>query len=363
MNDSIFTIKAIDRNVIRWEDHILDPSPVEKIGGLWFKREDKFAPLGYGGLNGSKCRVCIWLISEAVKAGAKGVIHGAVTGSPQHPMVASICRHFQIPTIDVIGTTKPEEHDMLAIAGEFGATFIKSNIGYARNLERIAYANKPEDFFVLETNITVDEKRNAPERIEAFHRVGSEQVREIPDEVETIIVPAGSCNSVLGVLYGIARFRPKGLKKVVLYGIGSWGSKDPAYIYRRLQIIGNVNQPDNPKYITDLFHWNFHNNQKQQPISIEAASYTIEHYNINDGCGACDLCMKVDRKGKSLGYCEYNDLMDFSYEDLNFHPRYESKVFHYMKDHLDEHRQYLNEKTLFWIIGGKVDLEVMRKYA
>ena len=72
-------IESIDRNLVHWEDHILDLSPVEKIGGLWFKREDKFAPLGYGGINGSKLRVCIWLIDQSVKQGSTGVVHGAVT--------------------------------------------------------------------------------------------------------------------------------------------------------------------------------------------------------------------------------------------------------------------------------------------
>jgi len=57
-------------------------TPVEKIGALWFKREDKFVPLGYGGINGSK-RVCVWLISEAVKKGAAGVVHRALTGTQQ----------------------------------------------------------------------------------------------------------------------------------------------------------------------------------------------------------------------------------------------------------------------------------------
>ena len=42
--------------IFTMEDHLLDLTPVENIGGMWWKREDKFAPLGYGGINGSKLR-------------------------------------------------------------------------------------------------------------------------------------------------------------------------------------------------------------------------------------------------------------------------------------------------------------------
>jgi hypothetical protein len=41
--------------------------------------------------------------------------------------------------------------------------------------------------------------------IEAFHRVGSEQVRNLPDHMETLIIPAGSRSSVVSVLYGLHR--------------------------------------------------------------------------------------------------------------------------------------------------------------
>jgi hypothetical protein len=341
-------VQSIDRNLVQWEDHILDLSPVENYGGLWFKREDKFAPLGYGGINGSKLRVCIWLISEAYKQGAKGIVHGAVTGSPQHPMVACIGSHFGLPVVDCIGTKKPKEHDTLEAAAWMGASFRSFNPGYAATLNsKAAQLSKNElgGYFHLETNITLDDQINPAERIEAFHRVGSEQVKNIPDQVETMIIPAGSCNSVTGIMYGITRFRPKNLKKIVLMGIGSYGSSDPAYIQRRLNLIGSVTG----EKMDNLFRYSWN---KAQPMT----PYEVIHYNVNDGCGACEKC-----RG---GYCEYNDLMPYDFQEgfgekIEFHPRYESKTFHYMKDHLPEFRQYLNDRTLYWIVGSKPDAAVM----
>jgi 1-aminocyclopropane-1-carboxylate deaminase/D-cysteine desulfhydrase-like pyridoxal-dependent ACC family enzyme len=348
MNDSIFQIQSIDRDLIHWEDHILDLSPCEKIGGMWFKREDKFAPLGYGGINGSKLRQCIWLVSEAIKQGAVGISHGAVTGSPQHPMTACIGVHFGLPVVDCIGTKRPEEHETLAAAKWLGAQFRSFNPGYAATLNSKAKELTETEFpgyFHLETNITVDQEKNSPERVEAFHKVGSEQVRNLPAEIETIIVPAGSCNSVTSVLYGITRFRPKNLKRVILLGIGSFGSTDPAYIYRRLQVIEQVSIEERTPWnarLTDCFRWRFKHNQDLEPESSKIAPYILEHYNLN-----------------GTGYCEYNDLMPYSYKDIEFHPRYEGKMMHYMKDNLDIFRPYLNERSLFWIVGSKPSAEAM----
>jgi hypothetical protein len=352
MNDSIFKIQSIDRKIIHWEDHILDLSPVEEIGGMWFKREDKFAPLGYGGINGSKLRVCIWLISEAIKKGAKGISHGAVTGSPQHPMVACIGSHFNVPVVDCIGTKDPDKHETLKAAKWMGAQFRSFNPGYAATLNAKAAELSKEEFagyFHLETNITLDERINTAESIEQFHRAGSEQVRNIPDHIETIIIPAGSCNSVTGVMYGIARFRPKGLKRVILMGIGSFGSSDPAYVYRRLRLISTASTCDiKGQNISDLFLWNFDN---RIASSWGTTHYAVEQYDVNGGCGHCEKCKD--------GYVTYNDLMPFKFADLDFHPRYEGKMMNYMQDHIGEFRQYINDKSLFWIVGSKPDASAM----
>ena len=56
------------------------------------------------------------------------------------------------------------------------------------------------------------------------------------------------------------------------------------------------------------------------------------------------------------GYTSYDQLKPYSYDDLEFHPRYEGKTFCYMQDHLDQFRQYLNERSLYWIVGSKPNL-------
>lgn len=336
MDNSIFEVQSLNRDIIRWEEHVKDMSPVEQVGDVWLKREDKFAPLGYGNINGSKLRVCIWLISEYYKNNRAGVIQGAVTGSPQHPMVAIVCKHFGLNSVHVIGTGDTEKHKNLAIAKAYGATFEMCKVGYAKTLEATAYKlaeEKYPGYFVLETNITVNENRNSPSRVEQFHDVGASQVDNMPDHIETLIVPAGSCNSVTSVLYGIARKRPKNLKRILLMGIGNYGSKDPDYIRRRLEYLSSA-QKNN----LDVFDFPFHKGEGL-PFTSDDFPYIIEHYNLNGS-----------------GYCEYNDLMPYHYHGVDFHPRYEGKIWNYMKDNSAVFDKYMNDKTMFWIVGSEPNL-------
>jgi len=329
-------IQTLDRKKVKWEKHIFDLSPVEKVGDLYFKREDYFAPLGYGNINGSKLRVCIWLINKALEEGAKGVVHGAVSGSPQHPMVATICKHYGVPCIDIVGVQDIQGHKNLEIAKEMGVQFVFSNVGYAKTLESKAYDTRDKshpDFFVLETNITVNEDRNSPERIRSFHNVGSYQSYNIPPHIETIILPAGSCNSCVGALFGIAEKRPKNLKRVILCGIGNYGSKDPDYVRRRLQLIG----------APDVYSWN----NVVGNAEVSGLPFTDEEDRIQ--------VLHVDcyvRPDNHKQYTTYADLMPYNYHGIDLHPRYEGKIWNWIQDFgkLDD---YLNDKSMFWIVGSE----------
>jgi hypothetical protein len=84
-----------------WHDSIYGLTPVENIGGVWFKREDKFSPDGIH--NGSKFRQLIWLFS---RKSYPGVASGAVTGSPQLPMVAACAKHYGMECVQFTGAKK-----------------------------------------------------------------------------------------------------------------------------------------------------------------------------------------------------------------------------------------------------------------
>ena len=140
MDESIFEIQSFDRSVVKWEEHLYDLTPVQLVEGLYFKREDYFAPLGYRSINGSKLRQAIWLIDNFIKNNkAKGIVSGSVVGSPQHPMIAAICKHYDIKCLITTGTDKIEEHLYLKMAKNWGAEFYNAKVGYAKALQSTAF--------------------------------------------------------------------------------------------------------------------------------------------------------------------------------------------------------------------------------
>ena len=145
------------------------------------------------------------------------------------------------------------------------------------------------------------------EEIEAFHRVGSEQVRNIPDHIETLMVPAGSRNSVSSIFYGLHRYPPKSLKTVILMNIHKNLEKNEKWMQERLGKCG-----------------------------VESLPYAIKTYDVF-----------------ANGYTNYDKLMPCAYNGLVFHSRYEGKCWNYIQDNLTEFRPYINDKTLFWIVGSE----------
>ena len=279
-----------------WQETIYDLTPVEPIGDVWFKRDDLFSPDGVH--NGSKFRQLIWLFSRRQ---FPGVVSGAVTGSPQLPMVAACAKHYGMKCVQFTGALKN-----MALAGEkLGAETILVNPGYGPLLNRRAkdYA-AAHGWLRIETNITVT---TSDADIEAFHRVGSEQVRNLPDHMETLIVPAGSRNSAVSILYGLYRYPPKSLKRIIFMHINKNLAKHEKEMWARLKACG----------VCDV-------------------GYDIETYDVF-----------------ANGYTNYEKLMPFSYGSLAMHPRYEGKCWSYINDHPEAFRPYLNDKTLFWIVGSE----------
>lgn len=326
LDKSIFPEFSLDRNIIKWENFIETLTPVQKRGDLYFKRDDFFAPLGLRSINGSKLRQLIGLVSNYVKnhsgASELGIIHGAVSGSPQHPMTAIVARHFDLVCIAHVGASKIAGNTNLEIAARNGAHIINARVGYARTLESNAFSMREsetayQNFFVLETNITVSEKRGRADGVRSFHLPAIRQVENLPEHIETLIIPCGSANSATSILYGLIKFRPPALRRIVLLGIGNVGSTDLSYLYNRLELIENTASE------------NFSRPNENPKINQIA----IVHYDLN-----------------TSGFCRYADLMPFSYDGIDFHPRYEGKCLNWLARFKPE---LLTETSCFWIVGSE----------
>lgn len=293
-------------------------TPWELRKGVWWKREDHFAPLGLGGPNGSKMRQLTHLFQRH-RGNATCVLTAASVLSPQHSMTAVAAHHFGMPSVHIIGGTtlvKAQKNPNVRIALGFGAEFECVKVGYNPELQRrLKTRLRPGQDFVVPYGITTAEDCSVDD-LKAFHQVGGLQVQNLPESVETLIVPAGSCNSLTSVLYGLAKLGHKNLKQVVSIGIGP---DKVRWTQERLEHLGL--KPPLP------FKWN-------RKLSLHTS-----------------------------GYAGYSDRMPESYAGIGFHPTYEGKIIRYLKEQgtLGDGVDH-GGKLGFWIVAGEADEAVVCKH-
>lgn len=316
---SIFASATLDRALDHWEDHLLDLTPVECPDGRWFKREDTFAPIGMGGPDGSKVRNLVWQASEYLAAGGDGgILTAGSVHSPQIGRSALVARHYGLPCTVILGGTNATasmRHSNVAIAAICGASFRFTNPGYNPVLQkalRVLRAERPTWFAVTYGVGVPDDASDA--EIERFHRLGAHQVQNLPEEIETLIVPAGSCNTVASVLYGLARF-DRWPARVVLVGVG-------------------------PSRMTWL--------QARLDAIERAAGLTIKRDIEFHDLHAMKFAAYAHRMGRSL-------------DGIAFHPTYEGKVISYLEQNSDAFASFWNGdgRTALWIVGSESDRRVV----
>lgn len=331
---TVFPVASLDRGAVRWEDHLAALTPVEAgPSGLLYKREDKFAPLGYGGINGAKLRQLIHLVARqtARHPGTRGIMTAASVLSPQVSMAALVGAHFGLPVSVVLGATRPDtavKHENVAIATRAGAQFIYTPVGFNPALQRACTLElqrfRYRDYYRLCYGITTPDDA-ADREVEAFHRVGAAQAANIPDGVRTLVMTAGSCNSVTSVLYGIARHQPAGLRRVFLTGIGPTRLD---WLWRRLGQIERATGTEIRSLFTRRYLHHPDKSGGNGPI-------LLEHHDLH-----------------ATGWVTYQDKKRWTQDGIDFHPTYEGKAMTYLAERSPGWWEKPKGDVLFWIVGS-----------
>jgi 1-aminocyclopropane-1-carboxylate deaminase/D-cysteine desulfhydrase-like pyridoxal-dependent ACC family enzyme len=340
-NDTIFRDLSINRYITRWEDYLFDLTPVERHGGMLFKREDKFAPLGYGGLNGSKLRQCIFLLgqySEEVEGGE--VISASSVKSPQISMSTAVARHYGMPTTHIIGATNPAsalKHPNVGIAARLGARFIINPVAYnpalQRALDRLA-AERPQAYR-LEYGISLPESAS-DEAVAAFHMIGARQVRNLPT-VNRLIIPAGSCVTTVSILLGLALW-PADIFQVNLVGIGP---NRIEWIERRLEKISRALNTTIGDAFTREYPDEYRRVQDTANLLSNDGGYYLHYEDLH-----------------GTGQVSYQQEVPYEYEGIEFHPTYEGKVMSHIAKH---HPEWMSDgESCFWIVGSRPSWDAMK---
>lgn len=335
---TVFPTTGINRDIVRWEEHLDTLTPVENRAGTWYKREDYFAPLGYGSVNGSKLRQLIHLIDTYRQTNPPnpGVLTGASVLSPQVSMTALVAQHFDLPATIILGGTKYNtaiKHENVAIALAAGADFQFVPVGYNPALQKAVAdtaATTPHlGSYRVSYGITTPAEAT-PEAITRFHSFGADQTGNIPDEVEHLAIPAGSCNSVVSVLYGLARKPPANLRTVTLFGIGPTRLN---FIQQRLQTI----EQHTGTPLRNAYTYRYHHHLNTQREHQQNGRITLHHYDLH-----------------TSRYSSYQDRHKWQQDGIDFHPTYEGKMMSYIHEHPTRfaHLTRHDNTALIWIVGS-----------
>ena len=190
-------------------------TPVQQVDGMYFKREDLYTPFGTGEVNGGKLRQCMLLVNKIHKD-YEGVVTCCSIHSPQAPITAATARAFGMKCTVLYGGTKPETLRALPmprLSMKYGAEVKiaarsgRSNILYyiAKNLKRV---KEHRDYIILYGI-------NLQEHEDILLGAVAAQTRNLPDEIENLVLTCGSGITAIGVIAGLKQYGKK-VKRVHL---------------------------------------------------------------------------------------------------------------------------------------------------
>ena len=341
VNPTIFPSRNLYASEGDWADHLQTPTPIQRLGDLTFKRDDTFAPLGYGGINGSKLRQLSFMVSEHVRdGGSLGMVTGASGKSPQLPMGAAVANHYGMESILVMGGSNPSSSyrsTNVQIASWFGATFdYRSNSGFNASLQKRCRDLIDEvcgGWFYLEYGITRDHAIHDSQAVFDFHDIAAAQVTNIPDHITDLVVPAGSCNSATSILRGLVKHPKPNLKDIWLIGIGP---PKRVLIDERMRIFSEITG---------------------HPHNLFAPSFDDPHldYLASPTQGAPYRLHLDDLHSDRI--IRYHDRVPWHYMGIDFHPTYEGKVMRHL---LTNRTDLVKPTTCMWIVGSEPGLNPMK---
>ena len=90
-------------------------TPVEKVNGIYFKRDDLFKPFE-GSVNGGKLRQCLMLIDKNKNKIQNGIITTSSILSPQQAIIAQVAKHHGVRCTILYGGTSYERLETIEYA-------------------------------------------------------------------------------------------------------------------------------------------------------------------------------------------------------------------------------------------------------
>jgi len=284
-------------------------TPVQEIDGIYFKRDDLFAPFGIGNLNGGKLRQGICLLSQAKQEGYTRAITGSSLISQQSPIVAAVSKYLGMSCRVVYGGTKQSliyRHHMPRLVSFFGGSIEIISTGRSNVLQYYAKRTQLPGEFIVEYGVNCKN----PNYFAPFYEITARQVQNLPDGLENLVLDCGSGISATGILYGLKKYN----KKIC-----------------NVWVVGTA--PNRKKKIKDR----------------------LAHISILTGADCWNVSFNyVDLFGSGI---KYEDRFEAVLGDgTRLHPNYEGKVWAWLKEDLScpmKPPRLSWRATCFWIVGSE----------
>lgn len=293
-------------------------TPVEDIHGdnqfAYVKRDDQFRPFNDLPLSGGKVRQAILLVNNNIEAIRNDMGNNIWTAtsmsSPQGVIVSKVASEYGVNSKLFIGSgcsaQSISKNNLMMNSYSCGSKIdYDSRQAYETVLQaRIKKVAEEtgEKFFNVKFGINLD---TSPEALVASTAM---QVQNIPDKLDNLVVPSGSCIILSGVILGCLMFN-KQVGKII--GVQISG-------YDRSSTVNHI----------------------------------LEVFGIKDGNLLYDM-----QVSKDYPYSKHLNKYIIGDEHIRLDPLYESKGHDYCKKHLPE---LDGKENLFWIVGDSTDIRNLK---
>lgn len=330
---TIFRTISLDRAKVQWESYLDDITPIQEGESVFYKRDDLWAPLGDGGINGFKVRQGVWMLST-LAAWADNVLFAGSVRSTQHAMVATVARHFKMQSVHVLGATSEKtylRHESVAIAHAMGARFDFIKVGYNPALQkRVRELRADPAFarsFMVEYGVGLSHQDWPAQTVYAYHDLGAAQVVNFPWTMTELVVPAGSCHAAVSAIAGLYKFTR--IPTLHLVGLGP---SRLAWMTERLAVLG----------FTAQFNQAAEGDTTWGTITAADWKITVAFHDLI-----------------GTGYARYQDRWVEASDGIEFHPTYEAKMMRWLRD---KRPDLLKKSTVVWVVGAEPKLPYMQQW-
>lgn len=285
--------------------HVLNRTPVQYVGGVFYKRDDMYTPYGAGDVNGGKVRQAIRLLypmREKLRSNYNGVVTHTQVHSTTGTIIARVCKDLSIPCTICVGGSSPDtidNHHMMRYAKSLGAN-VRNVCGTGMHgpvLARMREIAKQENLFDAVFTHNVEAREDAI--IDSIER----QVGNLPNQLDQLVLPVGSGVHFAAVVRGLHRYKIN-VGKIIGLCVG-------------------------PKRTENINKW-------VDPMS----GYPLPDYELH--------CLNTVYGKPLVEKTADGTILD----DL-----YEAKAHKWMRENLD-----LNKRTCFWVVGRRLsETEVQQR--